>query len=78
MFILFQRADWEEEIYTNGCCEGLEQLINDLLPLLGGIILGIIIFEVIIVAVLSGMLLRSYIFTFGIDLGCNADTWAST
>ena len=80
MFILFQHPEWETTIYTNGCYGEVEQLINDLLKLLGGIILEIIIFEVIIVAALSGMLLSNCtcIFIFGIDFGCNVDTWAST
>ena len=46
----FKRPERETTIYTNGCYGELviEELINDLLPLLSGIILGIIIFEVII------------------------------
>ena len=43
---LFQRPDREKTIYTNGCYGEIEALINDLLPVLGGIVMGIIVFEV--------------------------------
>ena len=35
-------------IYTNGCYEEFEELINDLLPALAGIVLGVIVLEVYI------------------------------
>ena len=35
-------------IYTNGCYDELEELINELLPALAGIVLGVIVLEVCI------------------------------
>ena len=46
MYEIFQHAQRETTIYTNGCYGEFEKLINDLLPVLGGIVVGIIGFEV--------------------------------
>ncbi|XP_065896761.1 tetraspanin-33-like [Dysidea avara] len=51
------RGNLPNVIYTNGCYEEFEELINDLLPALAGIVLGVIVLELVNIFLSIGLAL---------------------